>query len=393
MLLTLARSCAQALERARLFEAEKAARAEAEAANRSKDEFLAMLGHELRNPLAPIVTALSLMELRDGDGNAPHRERAVIGRHVRHLVRLVDDLLDVSRIARGKVELKKALVEISVVVARAVELSSPLLEQQQHHLAVAVAEEGLAVFADPTRLAQAVSNLLSNSAKYTPPGGHVEISAARAGGRVVLTVRDDGVGISPSMLPRVFDMFAQERQNIDRSQGGLGLGLAIADNLVKMHGGTVAAFSDGVGKGSVFTLDLPAASTVAAPEAEASLPPRRGAAVGRRVLVVDDNPDAAELLLEILSAIGHDVEIAFDGPQALELAGTFLPDVALLDIGLPVMDGYELARRLRDRVDGVRLVAVTGYGQESDRQRARDAGFDAHVVKPVEFDALQAAIG
>jgi PAS domain S-box-containing protein len=388
MLLTLARSCAQALERARLYDAERAARAEAEAANRSKDEFLAMLGHELRNPLAPIVTALSLMDLRDGD--APQRARAVIGRQVSHLVRLVDDLLDVSRIARGKVELKKEIVEIAVVVARAVELASPLLEQQQHHLAVSVPDRGLAVLADPTRLAQAVSNLLSNAAKYTPPVGHIEVSASRAGERVVLAVRDDGVGITPAMLPRVFELFVQERQTIARSQGGLGLGLAIVDNLVKMHDGKVSAFSEGAGRGSVFHVDLPAAAVL--PDAVASSSPRRASSAGRRVLVVDDNADAAELLFELLSAIGHEVEIAFDGPRALELVDTFVPDVALLDIGLPVMDGYELARRLRGRLDGVRLVAVTGYGQESDRQRALDAGFHAHVVKPVELDALQAAI-
>jgi CheY-like chemotaxis protein len=290
------------------------------------------------------------------------------------------------------VELKKELIEVAAVVARAVELSSPLLEQQRHHLAITVAERGLVVSADPTRLAQALSNLLSNAAKYTPSGGHVEISASRKGERVVLTVRDDGVGITPAMLPRVFELFVQERQTIDRSQGGLGLGLAIVDNLVKMHDGRVAVFSDGPGKGSVFTIDLPAAA-VGVPEAEAASPLRPAPGVGRRVLVVDDNPDAAELLSEVLSAIGHDVEVAFDGPRALELARTFLPDVALLDIGLPVMDGYELARRLRDRADGLRLVAVTGYGQESDRQRAREAGFDAHIVKPVEFDALRAALG
>ncbi|MGD0677284.1 MAG: ATP-binding protein [Polyangiaceae bacterium] len=348
LLLTLSELCAQAFERSRLFAAERKARAESEAANRAKDEFLAMLGHELRNPLAPIVTALSLMKLRDADTS--RKERNAIERQVTHLVRLVDDLLDVSRITQGKVELKKEHVELSEIVSRAVELSSPLLEQRKHHLLLSVERDGLPVHGDPTRLAQVVSNLLTNSAKYTPPGGHIDVQARRRGKRIVLTVGDDGAGIATEMLPHVFELFAQERQSLDRSQGGLGLGLAIAKSLVSMHDGSISAFSEGHSKGSVFTVDLPADDPI---PASTPLPPlpmmKRAADSGRRVLVVDDNPDAAGLLADVLRAHGYVAAIALDGPGALHLAGSFRPEIALLDIGLPVMDGYELARRLGAR--------------------------------------------
>jgi PAS domain S-box-containing protein len=392
MMLTLSELCAQALERARLFAAESQARAEAELASRSKDEFLAMLGHELRNPLSPIVTALHLMKLRAGD--VVQHERTVIERQVTHLQRLVDDLLDISRITRGKIELNKEHLEISQVVAKAIELSSPLLEQGHHHLAVAVPDHGLALDGDATRLAQVVSNLLNNAAKYTPPGGHIEIAATRRADRIVLTVRDNGVGISAAMLPRIFELFAQERQDIDRSQGGLGLGLAIVKSMVTIHDGTIAAHSEGHGKGSVFTVELPAAAPRDASEPAPPAPPSTQpiAGSGQRVLVVDDNVDAAEMLAELLRASGYATSIAHDGPVALDLARTFRPDVVLIDIGLPVMDGYELARRLRDTLDGARLIAVTGYGQQGDRDRSLAAGFDAHLVKPVSFAVLQAAL-
>ena len=392
LLLTLSELCAQALDRARLFAAERKARSEAEAASRAKDEFLAMLSHELRNPLAPIVSALQLMKLRNAD--VFQTERNAIERQTTHLVRLVEDLLDISRITEGKVALKKEYVELAEVVGRAVELSSPLLERRRHHLAVMVPSRGLALHGNPTRLAQIVSNLLTNSAKYTPPGGHIEVAARGDQERVVLTVRDDGAGIAAATLPHVFDLFAQERQSIDRSQGGLGLGLAIAKSLVAMHDGTISAFSEGPGKGSTFTVDLPAAPTLdAASHSERRLGPQDGSEAGRRVLVVDDNPDAAELLAEVLRKTGHVAAIAHDGPGALRLAGSFRPEIALLDIGLPVMDGYELARRLRDQVGAVRLIAVTGYGQPADRERVHVAGFEAHIVKPVDLVALQAALG
>jgi PAS domain S-box-containing protein len=392
MMRTLSELCAQAFERARLFLAERQARADAEAASRAKDEFLAMLGHELRNPLSPIVTALHLMTLRDPD--ALRHERTVIERQVTHLQRLVDDLLDISRITRGKIQLSRERLELSEVVAKAVELASPLLEHGHHHLAVDVPERGLALHGDATRLAQVVSNLLNNAAKYTPPGGHIAIAAARTGARITLTVRDNGIGISAAMLPRVFELFAQERQSLDRSRGGLGLGLAIARSLVAAHDGTIAVASDGPDQGSVFTVELPAALDEAAAEHVAP-PPRRAGSLsgsGRSVLVVDDNVDAAELLGDLLRASGYAVTIAHDGPEALAVAARTRPEVALIDIGLPVMDGYELARKLRDLLGDARLIAVTGYGQQRDRDRSRAAGFDAHLVKPVPLEALHAAL-
>ena len=390
LFVTLSELCAQALERARLLAAETKARSEAEAASRAKDEFLAILGHELRNPLAPIVTALTLMKLR---GDKPsEKERTIIERQVAHLVRLVDDLLDVSRIARGKVELKEERLELADIVAAAVELSSPLLEQHGHHLSVAVASRGLAVDGDPTRLAQVVSNLLTNSAKYTPPGGHIEVSGSLEQGRTVLRVKDDGIGIAPTMLTRVFDLFAQEHQTIDRSHGGLGLGLSIVKNLVTLHGGTASAFSEGPGKGSVFTIELPAAAGISSSACAKATPNERLGRARPRVLVVDDNPDAAELLADALMANGHAVMTAHDGLRALQLAESFRPDVAVLDIGLPVMDGYELARKLKDLLGTVRLIAVTGYGQLEDQAQAHRAGFDVHLVKPVDFEALASSL-
>jgi PAS domain S-box-containing protein len=392
MMLTLSELCAQAFERARLFAAESQARAEAESASRSKDEFLAMLGHELRNPLSPIVTALHLMKLRDA--HVLQHERTIIERQVTHLLRLVDDLLDISRITRGKIQLNKERLEISQVVAKAIEMSSPLLERGHHHLSVAVSDHGLALECDATRLAQVVSNLLNNAAKYTPPGGQIEIEASHSADRIVLTVRDNGIGISSAMLPRVFELFAQERQNIDRSQGGLGLGLAIVKSLVALHDGTVSVFSDGPGTGSTFTVELPSTAQRDTSESFTPVPPNvpYPSGSGQRVLVVDDNVDAAELLAELLRASGYTASIAHDGPVALELARSFRPEIVLIDIGLPVMDGYELARRLRGMLDGARLIAVTGYGQQGDRDRSRDAGFDDHLVKPVSLDVLHAAL-
>jgi len=391
LLLTVSELCAQALERAGLFAAESAARLEAESASRSKDEFLAMLGHELRNPLAPIVTALQLMKLHAGP--VLEKERTVIDRQVRHLTRLVDDLLDVSRITRGKVELKRERIELAEVVARAIEVASPLLESRQQHLSLSVPAQGLPVEGDVTRLAQVIGNLVTNSAKYTHPGGNIAIAASRRDERIVLTVRDDGMGISAAMLPRVFDLFAQESQGLDRSMGGLGLGLAIVKSLVTAHGGAVSAFSEGHGRGSVFAVELPSAPLYDSRTSQAALPPVQPHQLeSRRVLVVDDNADAAELLADWLRENGHLVEVAHDGLAALELASTFRPEVALLDIGLPLMDGYELARRLHSQDGSVRLIAITGYGQPDDRQRAEQAGFDAHMVKPLELDALLNAL-
>jgi CheY-like chemotaxis protein len=369
-------------------------RQEAERASQAKDEFLAVLGHELRNPLAPILTALDLMRLRGGD--QPDRERTVIERQVQHVVRLVDDLLDVSRITRGQLELQKQRIELSEIVARAIEMASPLLEQRRHHLRVEVAHRGLLLDADPERLAQVLSNLVSNAAKYTEPGGRIAVSAAAEEGQIAIRVRDTGIGIAPEMLARVFEIFVQERQALDRSQGGLGLGLAIVRSLVHLHGGTIAVRSEGRDRGTEFVVHLPAARATVEPDAssaESRLRPE-GGRPGRRILLVDDNQDAVEMLAGILEALGHSTCVAHDGPEALKLAPTFEPEVALVDIGLPVMDGYELARRLQAGAGErpLRLVAITGYGQPNDRQRSRAAGFDAHVVKPVNLDRLEAMI-
>ena len=367
------------------------ARRTAEAANRAKDEFLAMLGHELRNPLAPILTALQLMNLRGHAG--AERERSIIERQVKHVVGLVDDLLDVSRITRGKVQLRRDYVDIADVVAKAIEMTSPAIEERRHTLAVDV-PRGIGTDADAARLAQVFGNLLTNAAKYTDPGGEIRVSAARDDDVVVVRVADSGRGIRPDMLPHVFDLFVQEWQDSHRAQGGLGIGLAIVRSLVEAHGGSVTVASDGPGAGSTFTVRLPAASAL--PAASVPVPDAKpSVAVGRsRVLVVDDNEHGAELLADSLRALGYTVEVAYDGPTALRKAPAFVPDVALLDLGLPVMDGFELAERLR--VDcglgGLAFIAITGYAQELDRERTTSSGFRGHLAKPVDVHVVDEMI-
>ncbi len=366
------------------------ARRAAEAANLAKDEFIAMLSHELRNPLSPILTALKIMRLRGMD--TAERERTVIERQVRHLVGLVDDLLDVSRITRGKIEIKRAHIELGAVVANAVEMASPILEARRHALELRVAPTGLSVDGDADRLAQVVSNLLTNAAKYTEPGGQIVVAAERAEDEIALSVRDTGIGIDADMLPRVFELFTQAPQNLDRSQGGLGIGLAIVRSLVTLHGGTVEVLSDGPGRGSTFTVRLPF-SPMQEPDSRhgALAPAASGPAFdAARVLIVDDNEDSADMIAELITSLGHETRIAHDGPSAMAVVQTFQPDVALLDIGLPVMDGYELGRRLKHDagLSNVRLVAVTGYGQARDRAASAGAGFHAHLVKPVNLDEL-----
>jgi PAS domain S-box-containing protein len=375
------------LDVTRLKQAEAAMRE----ADRRKDEFLALLSHELRNPLAPILTAARLMQLR-GDVATP-REIEVVLRQAQHLVRLVDDLLDVSGLARGKVTLAKKTLELASVVAKAVEATGPLLEQRQHRLHLSVAPEGLPIEADEVRLTQVVNNLLTNAARYTPPGGRVEVTAARQGDEVVLQVRDNGVGIDPAILPHVFEMFVQGARGPDRQQGGLGLGLALARTFTALHGGTIEARSGGLARGSDFTVRLPA-STRPAPLADA--PTRAPHPViasdrVRRVLVVDDNEDGAEMISCLLAGAGHKVQIAHDPSQALLLADVFRPEIAILDIGLPVMDGYTLGRELRARLgdDEPILIALSGYGQEQDRRRSEEAGFALHLVKPVDAETLE----
>ena len=369
----------------------EAARTEAQGANRAKDEFLAMLGHELRNPLSPIVTALQLLRMK---GQGTGHEFGIIERQVHHLIRLVDDLLDVARITRGKVELIRETFEIADPIAKAVEIASPLLEKRLHEFSTAVSEAGLKVDGDRVRIAQIIANLLTNAARYTRPGGHISLRAARAGDRVVVTVRDDGIGIAADLLPNVFDLFLQGARKADRAEGGLGLGLALVKNLTELHGGSVAARSNGAGKGSEFEIRLPLSTRDAGSSpvlAERSAVPR--ARTSRRVVVVDDNVDAADLLGAVLRSAGHHVETAHDGLAAVDLIARIRPEFAIVDIGLPVMDGFEVARKLRERhPTAPRLIALTGYGQETDRAASRTAGFDAHLVKPVDTRALLSLI-
>jgi signal transduction histidine kinase/ActR/RegA family two-component response regulator len=388
----LARRAAASVENARLYRRLEEAVARQEEADRRKDEFLAMLGHELRNPLAPILTALQLMELH-GDERS-RRERNVIQRQAQHLTRLVDDLLDISRVTRGKAELKRERLELWLVINKAIETASPLLEQRNHRLDVHVPRTGLCVEADPVRLSQVFSNLLTNAAKYTEPGGHISVTATAEGDERVVRVEDNGCGLPPELLPTVFNLFVQGDRTLDRAQGGLGLGLALVRSLTELHRGTVSAHSDGPGKGSRFEVRLPAAAENAQPQAPtpaATLPARRRLRKSpERVLIVDDNSDAADLLGEALRDVGYEVRVVHDGPSALSVANEFQPQAALLDIGLPVMDGYELARRLREQLAGrpLRLVAVTGYGQERDKAHSERAGFDVHLVKPIELAAV-----
>ena len=381
-------------ERAAMLEREQSLRVAAEAAGQARDEFLAMLGHELRNPLAPISTATQLMRLR---GDHHEKERQIIERQVAHLSRLVDDLLDVARVARGKIELQRRPTEIADVVSKAVEMASPLLEQRAHELTMDVPRQGLVVDGDPVRLAQVIGNLVTNAAKYTPPRGQIEIRATEHGGAVTVTVCDNGPGIPDELMPRIFDLFVQGQQRIDRAEGGLGLGLALVKNLVTLHGGTVAA-KNRAGGGSEFSVTVPTlAATMAHAPVELTVRERLipAAHAPRRVLIVDDNEDAAELLSELLRDIGHEVVVAHDGPAALEALRTFRAEVGLLDLGLPGMDGFELARRIRRETDDngrPRLIAVTGYGQANDRAETKAAGFDHHLTKPVAIEELARVI-
>ncbi len=367
---------------------------EREQASRAKDEFLAMLGHELRNPLAPIVTALQLM--RRHSDQPPSREQEIIERQVNHLTRLVDDLMDVTRITRGRVELQPQAVEIQAVLAEAIEGVSPLVEQRRHQLILEAAQTPAMVMGDPARLRQVFVNLLTNAAKYTDAGGHIGVRLVCCTHAVEIAIQDDGIGIEAKLLPLVFNLFEQGTTTIERSQGGLGIGLAIVKNLVDLHHGSVTAHSDGTGRGSTFTVRLPLHTDVA-PPLPAGRPVMEAAQGGRRLrlMLVDDNADAVQMMHDALVAHGFEVATAPDPVEALKLSAGFDPDVAILDIGLPVMDGYELAHELR-QVSGIsdkpRLIALTGYGQPKDRARAAAAGFESHFVKPVHTSTLIAAI-
>ena len=360
-----------------------------------KDEFLAMLAHELRNPLAPIKAAAELLKLAGADNPRLGRAAGIIDRQVRHMTELVDDLLDVSRVTRGLVELDRQAVDMKAVVSSAVEQARPLIEERRHALHVRADAAPAPVCGDHTRLVQVLVNLLVNAAKYTPREGRIEVGVQVEPDTVRVTVADNGNGIEAALLPCVFDIFTQGVRTPDRSQGGLGIGLALVKSLVALHGGQVSARSEGPGKGSVFELRLPLLEG-AGPDKAATVAagPARGGAPGKRILVVDDNADAAATLGELLAALGHEVMVRFDGKSALADAAPFRPQVLVLDIGLPDIDGYELARRLRaqDATAHARYLALTGYGQSNDRTLAHAAGFDRHFVKPVDIAALQVVL-
>jgi PAS domain S-box-containing protein len=376
----------------RLKQAEAALRE----ADRRKDEFLALLSHELRNPLTPILTAAQILKLT-ADAQAQN-DLDVIVRQAKHLVRLVDDLLDISRVARGKVTLATRRVEASSIVAAALEATRPLIEQRQHRLELSVPLEGLAVEADEVRLTQVLANLLSNAAHYTPAGGRIEVGAKREGRDVVLRVRDTGVGIDPSLMPNLFEMFTQGDRGRERAEGGLGLGLSLVRALTELHGGTVTAHSEGPGHGSEFTVRLPASLGETARRATpAPSHPAWERAAGERatrVLVVDDNRDVAEMISRLLDIAGYETRTSNDPIAALELSAEFRPQVAILDIGMPVMDGYKLGRELRARLGDAppTLIALTGYSQDHDRRRSGEADFALHLAKPVDADKLVLAL-
>jgi PAS domain S-box-containing protein len=375
----LARRAAIAIENAQLY-------AELRQADRLKDEFLAMLAHELRNPLAPIRNALHIMKQPGAKGAAISEVRDMAERQVRQMARLLDDLLDVSRISRGMIELRKEPVDLVLLAHRTMEAVRPLFEEREHQLIVSLGPEPLRVSGDPTRLEQVLSNLLNNAAKYTDPGGRIWLTAGREGDEIVLRVRDTGIGIAPEMLPRIFDLFVQAGRPLDRSQGGVGIGLTLVRRLIALHGGSVEAHSPGLGYGSEFVVRLPALPQQRLVGADSPGFSETAGVQRRRVLVVDDNQDAADSLAMLLQLSGQEVVVAYDATMALASADEFQPTLAFLDIGMPGMDGYELARRLRQRpgVQGAVLVALTGWGRPEDRGRSEQAGFDHHLVKPVD---------
>nr|MCU0950380.1 ATP-binding protein [Burkholderiaceae bacterium] len=343
------------------------------------------------NPLSPILTALSLMRMKRPGETTEHEQR-IIERQTRHMVRLVDDLLDISRITRGVVALGRQRVEVAAVVAQAIETTSPLLESKRQRLALDVTP-GLAIDADPDRIAQVIGNLLNNASRYSPPGACVHVSAHGPGESVVIEVRDEGEGLPPGAAEAIFEPFMQLDRSVSGARGGLGLGLAISRRLIELHGGVIRAHSDGPGRGSRFAVELPRVAAAAEPDEPVTVS-MHAMMAPRSVLIVDDNEDAADTLADLLRTLGHQVQVAHDPPAALAVAEAFSPDIALLDIGLPVMDGYALAARLRERWShGCKFVAVTGYGTSDDRRRSAAAGFDAHLVKPASLSDVLDALG
>jgi signal transduction histidine kinase/ActR/RegA family two-component response regulator len=382
---SLAERVSTAVDNARLFHAVKEA-------SRQKDEFLAMLAHELRNPLAAIRYAIALGQLSPDEPTGELFE--VIDRQTQNLGHLIDDLLDVSRISRDKVTLRKEHIDLATIVNRAAVMARPLMDQKRHEFVLDLAQQPLPVYVDATRAEQIVANLLTNAAKYTGEGGRVTLRLFRDDGAAIIKVVDTGIGLPPEMLTRVFDLFAQADRTLDRSEGGLGIGLTVARRLAEMHGGSISAASEGLGNGSTFTVRLPLAETaVVADAVPGKVVRRNGAPRKLRILVVDDHRDAANSCALLLRAMGHEVEIAFDGIAAIEHAREFKPQVLLLDIGLPAMNGYDVARTLRSEgFEQAVMVAVSGYGQPEDRKRSHDAGFDHHLVKPVDQATLSAVL-
>ena len=361
-------------------------------ADRRKDLFLATLAHELRNPLAPIRTAALILAAPTLESSQLQWAQQVIQRQVSHMALLLDDLLDIARITQGKLELKKTRVTLTEVVDAAVEAARPLLDRKNHHLKVTLPPDSLPFEADPLRLAQVLSNLLTNAAKYTDAAGHIELSGRIQDGTLSVSVKDDGIGISPEALTRIFEMFSQIDGASSRSDGGLGIGLSLVKGLLKLHGGTVEAHSAGLGHGSEFIVRLPL-NVLGSSDHRISDAPRKAAAA-RRVMVADDNKDAADALAMLLEMAEHDVRVAYGGRAALTLAQTFRPDVAFIDIGMPDCSGYEVAQAIRRETWGVdiRLVALTGWGQDEDRQHSKEAGFDRHLTKPVDPSALDTLV-
>ena len=376
---------------ARDISLQKRAQRELEEADDRKNEFLALLAHELRNPLGPIRHAVTILRARTPSADELQWATSIIDRQTERMTRLVEDLLDVSRITRGTIQLRREQVDIAAVLRAAVEGSSALIERSHHQLNVTYPGEPLYVDGDATRLTQIVANLLDNAAKYTDRGGRIWLSGEREGNLAVIRVQDSGIGIPSELLPRIFDMFTQAGMSLDRTQGGLGVGLSLVERLVKLHGGTVSAYSAGAGKGSEFTIRLPAAQGQKAPA-----PERREEGIGPpanrcRILVVDDNEDSVDSLAMLLRLLGHEVQTASDGETAVAVAEAFRPDVAILDIGLPKVNGYDLAKQIRERpwAKNIVLVALTGWGQDAHRRRSTEAGFNHHLTKPVELDVLQ----
>jgi CheY-like chemotaxis protein len=358
-------------------------------ADHRKNEFLATLAHELRNPLAPLRNGLQILRLEHRDPEVTEQVRDMMDRQLAQMVRLVDDLLDLSRVSRGAIDLRKERIELATIVQQAVETSGPVIEQAGHHLTIDVPRSAIYVDADLTRMAQVFSNIFNNAAKYTESGGTIHLTVQQQGSEAVVSVKDNGIGIPAHMLPSVFDIFTQVDRNLERSQSGLGIGLSIVKRLVEMHGGSVDVKSDGHGKGSEFLVRLPAVLSVVQPRSEEQQ--WTGVSGRRRVLVVDDNRDAATSLAIMLRLMGNESKTAHDGLEALEMAAAFRPDLILLDIGMPKLNGYDTARQIRQQPWGkhVALVALTGWGLEEDRRKSRDAGFDSHMVKPIQLQDLE----